>query len=157
MGGLQKCSSTKSASSYLKFHGITAPSDIQFLGRLSQQEFAQELHAADLYLAASRYEDFGMAQLEAMGSGALVVSVPSRGPFEARSILQAVDERLLAKRADSSDLAEAIDYALTLDRQNRRARVERCAALLAPYLRAALLRRIETELLPELRARTPVA
>lgn len=136
------------AAPYLAEHGLVVTEDVQFLGRLPQPEFRDELRRAEVYLAASRYEDFGMAQLEAVNLGAVLVSVPSGGPFEAGTILRDVDAALLAGDDTPAALARALDHALRLDPAARAAVVAAGRDRLTPYLRSSLAERIRQRLLP---------
>lgn len=136
------------AAPYLAEHGLPVGADVRFLGRLPQAEFRNELRRAEVYLAASRYEDFGMAQLEAVNLGAVLVSVPSGGPFEAGAILREIDPALLAADDSPPALARALDHALGMGPAARDEVVRAGRGRLAPYLRTALADRIRQRLLP---------
>ncbi len=53
---------------------------VRFTGRLPPDEFRALLRRARVFVAASRREDFGIAQLEALADGAMLVTTPAPGP-----------------------------------------------------------------------------
>jgi glycosyltransferase involved in cell wall biosynthesis len=57
-------------------------SDVQFLGPLSPQEVANELDAAHLLVIPSQHEGYGIAYLEAMGSGVVPIASSAGGAAE---------------------------------------------------------------------------
>jgi hypothetical protein len=102
---------------------------------------------------ASRREDYGQSQLEALAAGTPLVTVPSPGAYEALPIA-----RRLAPELVGPDLAAALRALPGVDRDDyaRRAAVE-----MAPYRRQAVLATVRDELAPVLgltasaAARTP--
>ena len=113
-------------------------------GLLAPDEFRALLRRARVYLTAPRREDYGLAQLEALADGAMLVTTPAPGPYVARPIARELDPRLVA-----DDLAAAIRTALD---DPAAGYAERAADALAPYRRAAVDRTVAGELLPRLLA-----
>lgn len=142
------------ARAFLSERGLTADHRVEFTGRLPQPAFLQLLDRAEVYLAASRYEDFGSAQLEALNHGCLVASTRSEGPFEAGLVLARVDENLLADKADPAGLARALGYAAGLAPSTRQELTDRIGQQLQPYRRTAVAQVVRQELVPAL-ARLP--
>jgi len=109
---------------------------------MAPAEFHALLARARLLIAAPRIEDYGIAALEALASGCLLVTTPSPGPYPALELARELDARLVA-----DDLAPAIRTALDDPRPGY---AERAAELLAPYTRAAVDRTVAETVLPRL-------
>ncbi len=138
------------AKKFLHNRGIDVPGGVEFHGNLSQAAFHDQLRRADVYLAASRYEDFGIAQLEAVNLGAVLVTTNSGGPFEARAMLQTVDPALIADQPTASSLASSMKYALDMSAPARAECVRECRTMLDPFMRNVLVDRIKSKLRPVL-------
>jgi hypothetical protein len=88
-----------------------------------------------------------MAPLEALADGALLVTVPSKGPFEALGLARELDPQLV-----SDPLAPAIRHAFELPADQVRGYRERAAALVERFRPEAVQRVISDELVPALLA-----
>jgi hypothetical protein len=95
-----------------------------------------------VYLTAPRREDYGLAQLEALADGAMLVTAPAPGPYAALPIARELDARLV-----SDDLAGALRAALDDPVPGY---AERAAKALAPYRPEAIDRTVANQLLPRL-------
>jgi glycosyltransferase involved in cell wall biosynthesis len=111
--------------------GIVPPDDYRAL-----------LRRARVFLAAPRREDYGIAPLEALADGCLLVTTPAAGPYAALPLARTLDPRLV-----DEDLATALRTALDDPAPDY---AERAAALLAPFRRAAVDRVVAGEALPRL-------
>ncbi len=111
-------------------------------GLVSPDEFRTLLRRARVYLTAPRREDYGLAQLEALADGAMLVTTPAPGPYAALPLARELDPRLVA-----DDLAPALRAALDDPSPGY---AERAAEAIAPYRRAAVDRTVADELLPRL-------
>jgi glycosyltransferase involved in cell wall biosynthesis len=116
-------------------------------GRLAPAEFRRLLARSRVFIAAPKREDFGIAALEALAHGCLLVSTPSPGPYPARELARKLDARLV-----SEDLVGAVRAALDDPVPDY---AERAAALLAPFRREAVDRSVAREVLPRLLPRSP--
>jgi glycosyltransferase involved in cell wall biosynthesis len=100
---------------------------------------------ARLFVNASRWEDYGISQLEALSAGAALVTVPSPGPYAALPIARGLDPRLV-----DDDLAAALAHGLALaDRELARYR-EAAAEALAPFRPDAVQRTVAEQVVPAL-------
>lgn len=135
---------------YLARKGIDEPPSVVWCGRLGEEDYRRLTSRAAVYLAASRFEDYGIAQLEALVDGALLVTVPSAGPFEALALARELDSRLVAQRSMARDLAAALGSAFALSDDERREYRLRASRLLEPYSRVAFRERLRHDLLPQL-------
>jgi hypothetical protein len=119
---------------------------VRFAGLIPRAEYRALLRRARVFLAAPRREDYGIAQLEALADGCVLVTTPSPGPYAALPLAQALDPRLVAPRlAIRTALDDPVpDYGA------------RAAELIAPWRPEAVDRVVAEALLPALR-RTPPA
>jgi hypothetical protein len=115
---------------------------VRFVGRLAPQDYRDLVRRARVYVAAPRREDFGIAPLEALADGCMLVTTPSPGPYPALGLARALDPRLVAE-----DLAPALRSALDDPAPGY---AERAAELLAPFSRAAVDLTITERVLPRL-------
>ena len=145
---LEAWATARRAGEVLVVAGIDAarvpdpPDGVSLAGRLEPQAYRRLLLRSKLFVTAPRREDHGIAQLEALADGCLLVTTPAPGPYAALPIARELDPRLV-----SDDLAGAIRAAL--DEPAPRY-VERSIPLLESFTRAAVDRVVETELLPRL-------
>ncbi|HVW18092.1 MAG TPA: glycosyltransferase [Solirubrobacteraceae bacterium] len=121
------------------------PDGVRFAGRLAPEEYRALLRRARAFVAAPRREDYGIAQLEALADGCLLVTTPAPGPYAALPIARALDPRLVPDGPDG--LAAAIRAALDDPGPGY---AERALAALAPYRAEAVDRVVAERLLPAL-------
>ena len=104
--------------------------------------FRELVRRARVYVVAPRREDYGIAQLEALADGCMLVTTEAAGPYEARDLARHLDPRLVG-----GDLAGALRTALDDPVPGYAARA---AELLAPFSPEAVDRTVAAELLPRL-------
>jgi hypothetical protein len=138
------------ALAHLARAGTPAPADADFRGKRPAGEFRAALRNARVYLGGARWEDFGMAPLEALADGALVATVPSGGPFEALAMARELAPELVAETVAPEPLSAALLAAFELPE----ARVEdyrrRASALIERFRPEAIDRTIAADVLPAL-------
>jgi glycosyltransferase involved in cell wall biosynthesis len=135
---------------HLERHEVDEPDGVEWAGIVPPDRYAEVLGKAAVFLSASRHEDYGLAQLEALGAGAVLVTSPATGPYPALELARALDHRLVAGDASSAALATALELALEMPDSAQRAYAERARELLIPHSRAELLRRVAQQVLPVL-------
>jgi glycosyltransferase involved in cell wall biosynthesis len=115
---------------------------VEFAGVLAQEDYRALLRRSRVFVCAARREDHGIAQLEALADGCMLVSTPSPGPYVALSIARELDRRLI-----DEDLAAALRTALDdpVPRYH-----EHALRALAPLRRVEVDRLVARELLPRL-------
>jgi glycosyltransferase involved in cell wall biosynthesis len=113
---------------------------VRVTGPLPPAEYRALLRRARVYVCAARREDYGIAQLEALADGCLLVTLPSPGPYAALALARRLDDRLVG-----CDLTAMLRLALEDPSPDYAARA---LAALAPFRRAAVDRLVSTELLP---------
>ncbi|MGZ4245671.1 MAG: glycosyltransferase [Solirubrobacteraceae bacterium] len=117
---------------------------VRFTGRVAPEEFRALLRRTRVFVAASRREDFGIAQLEALADGAMLVSTPAPGAYPALALARALDPRLV-----SEDLVPALRAALDDPAPGYGARA---AELIAPFGHDAVTATLSQHVLPRLLA-----
>lgn len=125
--------------------GIERASDVpgvRFTGRVPPDEFRALLRRARVFVAASRREDFGIAQLEALADGAMLVTTPAPGAYPALRLARELDPRLV-----SEDLAPALRAALD---EPVAGYATRATELVAPFSREAVTTTLSQHVLPRL-------
>ena len=115
---------------------------VRFAGLLPRPEYRALLARARVFVTAPRREDYGMAQLEALADGCLLVTTPAPGPYAALPLARALDARLVG-----DDLAGALRTALDAPAPDY---AERARAALAPFAPEAVDATVAGELLPQL-------
>jgi hypothetical protein len=124
--------------------GLIVPNEagVRAVGSLATGEYRALLRRARVFVCAPRREDFGIAQLEALADGCLLVTNAAPGPYAALPIARTLDPRLVGEDLAGSLLTAlddpATDYA------------ERARVALAPFRREAIDRLVARELLPRL-------
>ena len=121
------------------------PPGVRFTGRLEPGAYRALVRRARVFVAAPRREDFGIAPLEALADGCLLVTTPSPGPYPALALARELDSRLVA-----DDLAPALRTALDDPRPGY---AQRAAELLATFSRASVDRTVAEDVLPRLLTR----
>lgn len=115
---------------------------VRSVGRLEPEAFRSLLRRARAFVAAPRFEDYGIAQLEALAEGCMLVTAPAPGPYVALPIARELDPRLVGE-----DVGRALRAALDAPSPGY---AERAAQALAPLRRDAVDRVVAEQLLPRL-------
>ncbi len=105
IGGIERSRGVK----WLERGGMPEPPGIEWHGLAPREEWLALVARSRVFVNASRREDHGLAQLEALAAGCALVTVPSPGPYEALPIA-----RTLAPALVSDDLATALRAGLDL-------------------------------------------
>ena len=120
-----------------------APAEgVKLAGRMAPAEYRALLRRARVFVAAPRREDYGIAPLEALADGCMLVTTPAPGPYPALDIARQLDCRLVGE-----DLVPALRSALD---DPAPMYTERAAELVAPFSRQAVDRTVAQEVLPRL-------
>ena len=106
------------------------------------ETFRALVRRARAYVVAPRREDFGIAQLEALADGCVLVTTAPAGPYVARDLARELDPRTVG-----DDLETAIRAALDDPVPGY---AERAQELLQPFAPAAVDAAVANELLPRL-------
>ena len=138
------------ARAHLARTGVPEPDGVEWLGMAPAQEFRSALRGALAFVSAARWEDFGQAQLEALADGALLVTGPSGGAYEALALARELEPRLAAPSLDPGALADALCAAFELPGERLERYRAEAGERLAPYRPDALERRVREQVMPSL-------
>jgi glycosyltransferase involved in cell wall biosynthesis len=127
---------------------VSEPPGVEWAGMLPEAEHRALVAGAELYLSASRIEEYGVAQLEALAAGALLVTTPSEGPYEALPLARRLEPALVASERTPAALARALQAAVQMPEEARSSYRDRAQKLVAPYSREELRLRLERDVLP---------
>jgi glycosyltransferase involved in cell wall biosynthesis len=138
------------AARALRRAGVTAPMGVEFSGAIPRRRHLELLRGATAFVSASRWEEWGIAQLEALAAGVPLVTTPARGAYEAEPLARELAPELVAPEEDPGALAAAMRAALRMD-AGRRARYRAEAAhLVEPFAPGAVDRVMAEQVLPAL-------
>ena len=98
---------------------------MRYAGMIAPAEYRALLRRARVFVTAPRWEDYGIAQLEALADGCALVTNEAPGPYAALPLARALDPRLVG-----DGLAAALRLALDDPAQGY---AERAAGGLAPW------------------------
>jgi hypothetical protein len=115
---------------------------VRTTGPLEPAAYRELLRRARVFVTAPRREDYGLAQLEALADGCVLVTTAAPGPYAALPLARALDPRLVA-----DDIAGALRKALD---DPPAGYAERALEAIAPYRRAAADAAVREALLPAL-------
>lgn len=115
---------------------------VRAAGSLAPEEYRVLLRRARVFVTAPRREDYGVAQLEALADGCVLVTNAAPGPYAALPLARDLDARLVG-----DDLAAALRTALDDPSPGY---AQRALEAIAPYRRAAVDATVREELLPRL-------
>jgi len=141
VGGIEPADALR----WLERRRVAVPDGVDWAGRMSHAEWTATVGRARLFANASRREDYGISQLEALSAGAALVTVPSEGPYEALPIA-----RRLAPALVDADLGAALVAGLALADADLAAYRQAAAEALGPYRPAAVQRVMEERVIPAL-------
>jgi hypothetical protein len=115
---------------------------VRAAGSVAPDEYRALLRRARVFVTAPRREDYGLAQLEALADGCVLVTNAAPGPYAALSLAGELDARLVG-----DELAQAIRTALDDPSPGY---AERALAAIAPFRRQAVDATVRERLLPAL-------
>lgn len=138
------------AARYLRERGGAPPAGIRFTGRVPQAVHRGLVREAEIYVSASRREEYGTSQMEALADGCLLATVPSAGAAEPIAVARRLPTDLIATEIATEALATVIDGAVAMSAEARARYRQAAGRLLAEYSTAEFRRRLADDVLPVL-------
>jgi teichuronic acid biosynthesis glycosyltransferase TuaC len=138
------------AHAYLARFGIAPPPSVEWRGRTSPADFRATLRRAQVFVSAAQWEDYGLAPLEALADGALLVTTAAEGPYAALPIARKLDPLLAVGQRDPDQLAAALRRALRYPAGYARDYRAAAASEIAPYAPEAVVTTRRKVVLPAL-------
>jgi glycosyltransferase involved in cell wall biosynthesis len=120
---------------------------VRVVGMLAHEDYRALLRRARVYVCAARREDYGIAQLEALADGCMLVTTPSPGPYAALPLACELDGRLVTADLAAAGLGGALRTALDDPLPGY---AQRAQEALGPFRRAAVDSLVAEQLLPAL-------
>jgi glycosyltransferase involved in cell wall biosynthesis len=146
VGGVDRAKALR----WLERCGVPEPAGVTWAGEVAREEWLATVGRARLYVNGSRWEEFGIAQLEALAAGTPLATVPTPGPNAALPLARELAPELVAAELSASSLAGAVRAGLALGDAERRDYAVRSRDLLEPFSRDTLRERLATRVLPAL-------
>jgi Glycosyl transferases group 1 len=128
--------------------GVPEPAGVEWAGIVPRSRWLELLGRARVFASASRYEDHGLAPLEALSAGALLVTVSSPGPYPGLAIARALGPELVAE--SPSALASALQAGLAMPDADRRTYTARAHEALRPHRPGPIGDTVANRVLPAL-------
>jgi glycosyltransferase involved in cell wall biosynthesis len=153
VGGIER----HDALRWLARQGVAEPAGIEFAGAVPRDRWTALVAGSRAYVSAARYEDWGVAQMEALAAGTPLVTVPTPGPNAALPLARRLAPELVARDASAGALAEALRAGLAMDDGARARYATAARRLLEPYSDAALRAVVAERVVPALLDRTAYA
>lgn len=126
---------------------IDAPG-VRVAGRMAPAAYRALLRRARVFVTAPRREDYGIAQLEALADGCVLVTTAAPGPYAALPLARTLDRRLVVEQEDDVPaLGRALRLALDAPAADY---AQRAAAALTPFRREEVDAVVRDELLARL-------
>lgn len=135
---------------WLERFGSGEPAGVEWAGALPRSEWLATVARAKVFVNASRWEDHGLAQLEALDLGLALVTAPSPGAYEALGLARQLAPALVSQDGSATSLARALRAGLDLPAGALARYGARAAELLAPYREERVAHTLVTQVLPRL-------
>ena len=134
--------------------GVQEPPGVEWMGEVPRERWLATVAGARVFVNASRHEDWGLAQMEALSAGTPLVTVPSSGANVALPLAAELAPELVAPERTPEALGGALRAGLALDEPARERYAAAATRLLEPYRDETLRRRVADEVLPPLLSRS---
>jgi hypothetical protein len=140
---------------FLRHRSVRPAENLIWSGRISATAHRKLSSQVEIYVGASRIDEFAGAQLEAIKDGALLVSVPSAGTITPLSLARDLAPELIATEVSAEALAIVLGRALALSDEDKSAYRERARIIMRPFSRTAFQDTLRNSVLPAFGCREP--
>ena len=144
----------EAAGAWLRRRGVPEPAGVEWAGAVERERWLALVAGARVFVSAARFEDWGLAQMEALAAGTPLVTSPTPGPNAALPLARALAPALVAAACDPGALAAALRAGLAMEAGERSAYADAARRLLLPYGEEALRGVVARDLLPALLSRS---
>lgn len=135
-----------------EFLGAPAPPNLTFTGRVPRETHRELVRQAVVYVSASRREEYGTAQLEALADGIPLAAVPSSATVEPVAVARRLIPNLVAEELSAQALAGRIAAAMQMSDLERVQYAASAKEAMSPYSHQAFKVRLAENVLPLLLA-----
>ena len=149
VGGIEEVD----ARAWLARRRLTVPAGMELAGAVPRERWIALVAGSRAYLSAARFEDWGIAQMEALAAGTPLVTVPTPGPNAALPIARRLAPELVAAESTGPALAQALRRGLAMSDGARAAYRADAQRALEPFSHAALAAVVAERVLPALLGR----
>jgi glycosyltransferase involved in cell wall biosynthesis len=146
VGGIERTDALR----WLERHEMNPPPSVDFAGAVAREQWTALVAGARIYVSAARYEDWGVAQMEALAAGTPLVTLPTPGPNAALPLALGLAPQLVAPTMGVQALADAIRIGLALDEDARARYATEARRQLEPFSDAALRKVVADRVVPAL-------
>jgi hypothetical protein len=133
-----------------RYLGGRLPSGVHFVGPVPRAVHRGIVRRAAVYVSASRREEYGTSQLEALSDLVPLVTLPSQGAAEPVAVVRRLTPTLVARDMSAASLAECIRAAIEMTPDQLSQYRARCAKLMARYSYEAFKQRLARDVLSRL-------
>jgi Glycosyl transferases group 1 len=133
---------------FLQGAGVVEPSGLSWAGRLSPDRYRSVTSSLAAHITASRREEWGIAALEALADGALLVAVPGAWRTEVVELARDLDPHLVAADRSPEALAVAMRHAHGYSEDDRDAYQGEARARVGAYSPETFRSRVRDAILP---------
>src|SRR3954463_6253702 len=130
---------------WLERREVPEPEGVEWAGELPRKEWLHLVSRAKAFVNASDWEDYGVAQFEALAAGTPLVTRATPGPYEALKLARELAPELVTEQLDSGLAA-----ARAMDEAARASSHERALELLRPYREESIRAVVAQRVLPAL-------
>jgi glycosyltransferase involved in cell wall biosynthesis len=141
------------ARAWLGRRGVGVPARVEFAGAVPRERWTALVAGSRAYVSAARFEDWGVAQMEALAAGTPLATVPTPGPNAALPIARRLAPELVAAESTGPALAQVLRQALAMSDEARAAYAAAARRALEPFSHAALQAVVSERVLPALLGR----
>lgn len=133
---------------FLRRHGVEVPARLRWCGPLAGEEYRRLVAESTVFVSAARREEYGVALLEALAGGALLVAAPTAWPIDPVELAGTLDPALAPATRSVGDLAASLRAAFDYPEPARAAYERRAREALEEHSAAAWRARLRDEVLP---------
>jgi glycosyltransferase involved in cell wall biosynthesis len=142
------------ARRWLARRSVPVAAGVEFAGPVPRERWISTVAGSRVYVSAARFEDWGVAQMEALAAGTPLVTLPTAGPNAALPIARRLSSELVAKGFSAASLADALRHGFAMSDGERSRYAAEARRALEPYSLEALEEVVAERVIPALLGRS---